>query len=141
MSKAGPIIIIEDDTDDKATMEFVLKEMNVKNKVIWFPKCREAFKYLKTTFEKPFIIFCDINLPGENGIEFKKSIDADKILRKKNIPFVFYTTGANRETIIAAYNEMTVQGFFQKGNTFTEIQQQIKVIIDYWKLCRHPDSG
>jgi CheY-like chemotaxis protein len=138
--KSGPIIVLEDDADDKEVLEGILKELNVKNKLVWFSGSEAAFQYLKTTSEQPFIIISDVNIPRENGIEFKRRIDNDPYLRKKSIPFVFYSTSVKEETVTEAYSELTVQGFFKKGNSLEEIKRHIKLIVDYWQVCRHPNS-
>jgi CheY-like chemotaxis protein len=139
--KSGPVIILEDDIDDQELLESIFRELNVKNKLIWFTIPGEAFNYLKTTSDQPFIIFCDVNLPMETGINFKKRIDDDPYLRQKSIPFVFYSTSVDQKTVNEAYTKMTVQGFFQKGNSFEEIKKTIRLIIDYWMLCKHPNAA
>jgi response regulator RpfG family c-di-GMP phosphodiesterase len=111
----------------------------LKNKLVWFNNCKDAYGYLKSTSEQPFLIFSDVNLPGLTGFDFKKQIDEDIELRKKSIPFLFYTTGVNQDTVNKAYTEMTVQGFFKKENTYEAIKKDIKVILDYWENCRHPN--
>ena len=138
--KSGPIILIDDDADDKEVFLDILKELQVPNPVVWFQNCEEALTYLKVTTEQPFLIFCDLNLPGLPGIEFKRQIDANKDLRKKSIPFVFCSTTTDQKTVNDAYMHMTVQGFFQKPNSYTENKNMIKLIVDYWDLCRHPNS-
>ena len=138
--QSGPIILVDDDTDDKEMLLEILKELQVPNPVIWFPNCDDALGYLRETTEQPFVIFCDLNLPGLSGIEFKREIDEDKALRKKSIPFVFSSTTVDQKTVNEAYTQMTVQGFFQKPNSFIELKEQTKLIIDYWEHCRHPNS-
>lgn len=32
----GPIVLIEDDVDDKDLLEEVLKGLNIPNKIVWF---------------------------------------------------------------------------------------------------------
>lgn len=140
MSKAGPIIIIEDDVDDRELLEEVIRELQISTELVWFDLCDKAFDYLKTTAKQPFIIFCDVSLPKQTGMEFKKQIDNDKQLRKKSIPFIFYSTAINQETINEAYTEMTVQGYFQKGTNLMEIKRDIEIIIEYWKRCKHPNT-
>jgi CheY-like chemotaxis protein len=141
MSKSGPVIIIEDDAEDQAIFQEVLDELKISNKVVWFKRCSEAFSYLKTTPEQPFIIFSDINLPDQSGIEFKRDLDNDQALRKKSIPFIFYSTSTNQEEVNKAYTQMTVQGFFRKGHSFKEIKDCIKVIFEYWGICKHPNAA
>ena len=76
--KSGPIILIDDDADDKEVFLDILKELQVPNPVVWFQNCEEALTYLKVTTEQPFLIFCDLNLPGLPGIEFKRQVDRGK---------------------------------------------------------------
>jgi CheY-like chemotaxis protein len=140
MAKSGPIIIVDDDVDDKSLLEEVLKELGLSNNIIWFITADPAFEFLKTTSEQPFLIFSDVNLPGKNGIEFKREIDEDKQLRKKSIPFVFFSTSANQKSVNEAYTQMTVQGFFTKTNRYQEMKDTIKLIIQYWEKCKHPNA-
>ena len=138
--KSGPIIVLEDDIDDQDILETILRELNVQNKLVFFTKADEAFRFLKSTSEQPFLIFSDVNLPGQNGIEFKRQIDDDKELRKKSIPFLFYSTSVDQQTVNKAYTQMTVQGFFQKSHSYEEIKKRIKLILEYWQDCKHPNS-
>jgi CheY-like chemotaxis protein len=141
MAKRGPIILVEDDVDDKTIFEEALEDIGAKNSLRWFINPIEAFSYLATTEEKPFLIFCDINLPKQNGLDFKARIDADKYLRQKSIPFIFYSTSAAQETVNKAYMQLTVQGFFQKKHSYDEIKKVLSLVIDYWAACKHPNSG
>ena len=140
MAKSGPIVVVEDDEDDVLFLSDTLKQLEVTNRLIWFPNSSNALDYLSTTTDKPFFILCDVNLPLRNGIEFKREIDNDPVLRKRSIPFIFYSTSIEQRFVDMAYSEMTVQGFFQKGYDFKEISTAIKTIIDYWNLCQHPNT-
>lgn len=139
MSKSGPILIIEDDSDDKEILENIVRELNYKNTIVWCDTTEDAFEYLCNTTQPVFIIFCDINLPGKNGLEFKKDVDANPELRKKSIPFIFYSTSASQQSVNEAYTQMTVQGFFKKGIDYKAIKSNIKLILDYWCACIHPN--
>lgn len=138
--KDGPIILIEDDVDDQEIFRDIVAELKVANELIIFDNCPDGFKYLKATPEQPFVIFCDVNLPVQNGMEFKKQIDADPELRKKSIPFIFYSTTVTQEAVNEAYTKLTVQGFFKKKENFQDIKSNIKLIMDYWKECKHPNT-
>ena len=138
--KSGPIIVIDNDIDDQEVFKDILESLEVPNKLISLHDCNTAFAYLKATAEQPFIIFCDVNLPGLSGTEFKRQIDKDPQLRKKSIPFIFYSTSVNQKTVNEAYTQMTVQGFFQKKNSIREIKNAIQLIIGYWQECNHPNT-
>jgi CheY-like chemotaxis protein len=141
MSARGPIVLIEDDPDDIAIFEEVLKQVEPGRELKWFENATDGFNYLKETEKPTFLILCDINLPGMNGLDFKKKIDADRELRKKSIPFIFLSTVASQELVEKAYFEMTVQGFFRKPHSYEEMGKIVRHIIDYWSSCRHPNSA
>ncbi len=140
MSKLGPIIIVEDDIDDQETTREAIKELEIKNELIFFDRSSKAFDFLKSTTQQPFLILSDVNLPIQNGIDFKRKIDEDHELRHKSIPFVFYSTAAEKHSVDTAYKDLTVQGYFKKKNRYDELKSDLKLIIDYWSTCKHPNS-
>jgi response regulator RpfG family c-di-GMP phosphodiesterase len=140
MAVKGPIILIEDDSEDEELFREVLKDLAITNNLIYFDNCIKAFAYLKSTTDNPFIIISDINLPKQNGIEFKRQVDEDPQLRSKSIPFIFLSTSTDKNSVDTAYKEMTVQGFFQKPSSFDELKRIIKLMFDYWQTCKHPNS-
>ncbi len=71
MAKIVPIILIEDDPDDQELMEEVFKSLGVENQLKFFYSSMDAYSYLRTTEEKPFLILSDINLPQMSGLELK----------------------------------------------------------------------
>jgi CheY-like chemotaxis protein len=140
MSQYGLIILIEDDMDDMKIFSEAVRELQIENEIKWFPDTDSAFTYLASSDRNVYLIFCDINLPGKNGLDFKRDIDSDPELRKKSIPFIFYSTAAKQADVNEAYTQMTVQGFFKKENSYAGIKNVLKTIFDYWKLCRHPNT-
>jgi CheY-like chemotaxis protein len=139
MPKNGPIIIVDDDQEDHLIISDAFKDVLTDQRLVFFDKAIDFLEFLRTTVEQPFIIFCDINMPGMNGIEMRNEIITDPYLREKSIPFVFYSTAANPQQVRLAY-ELTVQGFFQKPASYSELVHMLRLIIDYWKVCRHPND-
>jgi CheY-like chemotaxis protein len=137
MFKQGPIIIVEDDFDDQELLKEIFEELNIPNIIKFFNSCVQAFEYLLTTIEKPFLIISDINLPAMNGLDLCKKIMEHKDLKTKSIPFVFLTTTHDHGVITKAY-EMYVQGFFVKPSSIKELKEMIRMIVGYWSVCRHP---
>jgi CheY-like chemotaxis protein len=140
MELSGVILIIEDDPDDHEIFEALVRELGINNDIKWFLNAQAGFDYLKNTNEKTFIIFSDVNMPGLNGIEFKRQIDADPELRKKSIPFVFLTTYASQDAVNEAFTKMTVQGFFKKESNYVQMKTVLKAIFDYWIYSKHPNA-
>jgi CheY-like chemotaxis protein len=139
MKKYGPIIVVEDDEDDCQFMEEVFVDMGTKYERTYFSSGQEALNFLSTTSVQPFLIISDVNLPGVDGPKFKLTLNENEYLRKKSIPFVFLTTTANREAVDKAY-EMMVQGYFEKPTRHAEIKTLLKLILDYWEVCLHPNT-
>ncbi len=140
MAKNGPIILVEDDEDDIDLLREVMKDNDVENELKFFLNGPDALNYLRTTTDKPLLIICDVNLPRQNGIEFKTEIDQDEMLRKKCIPFIFYSTYVSQYAVNEAYMKLTVQGFFQKNDSYSEFKNIIGMIIEYWSNCNHPNN-
>lgn len=136
----GPILIIDDDPDDFEILKYAFDDLKVQNEIVWLQNAEDVIRFLAGSTGKPFIIFCDINMPKVNGIMLKKELDQNPVLRKKSIPFIFYTTTADPFIVDSAYSELTVQGFFEKGFDSMGIRNTIKTIMDYWKLCLHPSA-
>lgn len=136
----GNILIVEDDADDREILEDIIVSLGNTNKIVGKINGAEALSYLCETSEKILIIFCDLNMPIMNGLELKRLIDADPVLRKKSIPFVFYSTAATHSAIEEAYTTLSIQGFFKKENDYQKIRSIVNTVIEYWKYCVHPNS-
>src|SRR5215212_8449264 len=138
MTKSGPIVIIEDDLDDQEILGEIFTRLNYSNKIIFFNDGEEAFAYISEPDVAPFLILSDVNMPRLSGLELRERIQANEELRMKSIPFIFFTTTANKKSVVKAYYQ-SVQGFFQKPNTLEELENKIKIIIEYWKECIAPN--
>jgi len=137
MLTKGPILCIDD--DDRYLVGQVLHQLGLPNPILFFSNGQTALDYLETTSDRSFLIFCDINMPLLNGLELRKRINASDYLRKKSIPFVFLTTTASQQSIKMAY-EKSVQGFYQKALSYQELIKQIRLVVEYWQNCLHPNS-
>ncbi|MEO6405070.1 MAG: response regulator, partial [Ferruginibacter sp.] len=60
-------------------------------------------------------------------------------LKKKCIPFIFYSTSANIDEVSKAFLQMSIQGFFKKASTYDLILSDITAIVEYWKKSKHPN--
>src|SRR5690349_16984173 len=116
MNRAGPIVVIEDDEDDQASLMEVFQELNLENDVIYFLDGKLAYDYLVDKPEEPFLIISDINMPKLNGLELREQIINNKDLNLKCIPYLFFSTSADPQLVVEAY-EKSVQGFFVKPNS------------------------
>ncbi len=139
MDKNGPIVIIEDDRDDQELLDEVFKNLGYENSIVFFEDGNAALEYLNKSEIIPFLILSDINMPKINGFELRNRIRTNDQLHLKCIPYLFFTTSANKQSVIEAYS-MSVQGFFVKPTNFNEVQNSIRKIVEYWKECIAPSE-
>jgi CheY-like chemotaxis protein len=139
MLKDGPIIIIEDDKDDQYLMGEILREIDCGNEVIFFEDADAALEYINREDVHPFLVLSDINMPRMNGLDLRQMIFTNDLLSEKCIPYLFFTTGADKKMVTRAYS-MSVQGFFQKPSSHEKLEGMVRSIISYWKYCIAPNE-
>lgn len=135
----GKIILVDDDNYEKELLQRALKERGWDSRVEYFENPVEALQHLKKNADEIFIIISDMNMPGMNGMDFKRAIDNDIILREKSIPFIFATSVQVKSEITQAF-AYRVQGFFRKPDTTQEQADMLDIIIKYWIVSSHPNK-
>lgn len=138
MARNNVILYIGDDRDDHHLIQQAFHELQVPNNVVCLHDGEAALHYLQTA-PPPFLILCDYRLPGIDGAELRRKIEGDEALRSKAIPFVFFSTTVSPTMVCQVY-AMNVQGLFEKGNLFNEVKNLLKLIYDYWQVCKHPNN-
>ena len=138
MNKNGPVIVIEDDVDDRDILIDVFKKLRYDNDVLYFEDGEKALEYLLSMSVKPFLILSDINMPRLNGMELREKIYNNAQLNLRCIPYLFLTTAAEQPLVIKAYSQ-SVQGFFVKPQTVKGVEKLISSIMNYWTECHSPD--
>jgi CheY-like chemotaxis protein len=139
MNKNGPVVIIEDDLDDQEFLSIIFKNLNYSNKLIFFATGSQAFDFLSTTAEIPFIILSDVHMPCISGFDLRNKIKTDCESGIQCVPFLFFSTTSTKSMLIDAYSKST-QGYFLKESSLVELEKTIKVIMDYWKRCVSPNN-
>lgn len=139
MNKNGPVVVIEDDEDDQIVLKEIFQTLNYPNEVLFFGDGQAALDFLHKAETVPFLILSDINMPKLDGFALRTKLKTDEDLALKCIPYLFFTTALNRQTVIDAYS-LSVQGFFVKPTSMAELEKTIASIMDYWKLCAAPNN-
>src|SRR5215212_1341686 len=139
MNKSGPIVVIEDDPDDQEVLVEIFQKLGYVNKIIYFVDGNDALIYLNRSEVQPFLILSDINMPKINGFELRNMVFTNEQLQTKCIPYLFFTTAANKKTVIDAY-AMSVQGFFLKPSSIKHLEDTIRKIVEYWQECIAPSQ-
>jgi CheY-like chemotaxis protein len=139
IATSGPVVVVEDDEDDHEFMVSVYRQLGIPNELKIFTSGEDVYNYLNTTSDQPFIIISEVRLQKMDGIELRKKVLENEKIRRKSIPFVFFTTHADKETVDAAY-ELLVQGYFTKKYNEADMKHVLGQIINYWKECKHPNN-
>lgn len=135
---AEPIIIVDDDQDDQQLIQDICRLYCPGKEVIVFDSGESLLSYLRTTKDQPFLILCDVNMPRMDGLRLRGEIVKDEFLREKSIPFIFLSTSANSYEVRTAY-DLIVQGYFEKGASYDLLKRKLKLVLEYWQECKHPN--
>lgn len=139
MNREGPVVIIEDDIDDKEMLEEVFKNLDYPNDLLFFEDGQTALDFLNSSDVIPFIILSDINMPKLDGFALRDKIKMDADLQLRCIPYLFFSTASSQKAVVDAYS-LSVQGFFIKQSSMAELEKTITVIMEYWKRCVAPKN-
>jgi DNA-binding NtrC family response regulator len=140
MSKLkGQIILVDDEQYEEDFLKESLDLLEYDVTVKYFNSAVDGLDYIRQTNDDIFLIISDIHLMPMSGIELKKAIDEDPMLKFKAIPFVFATTVATKDTIELAYKH-NVQGFFEKPAGLEKLSYMLSTIIKYWIINLHPNN-
>ncbi len=125
--------------DDQEIMVEIFHKLGYKNEIVYFTDGNEALEYLNETHVHPFLILSDINMPKISGFELRNKVFTNEQLQTKCIPYLFFTTAADRKSVVDAY-ALSVQGFFTKPSSMEGLEHTIKKIIEYWQECIAPSQ-
>lgn len=139
LNKTGPIIIIEDDDDDQEILREIFYKLNYQNKLLFFLDGEDALNYLNQGQDLPFLILSDINMPKLDGFALREKLRVDERLSNKCIPYLFFSTASEQGAVIKAYSQ-SVQGFFVKQGSVSELEKTIVAIMEYWRRCAAPND-
>jgi DNA-binding NtrC family response regulator len=139
MNKNGPIIVIEDDEDDREMLRVAFNDLNYANEVCYFETGKKALAHLQDDKIYPFLILSDVNLPELNGFQLRKMVHTNEGLSAKCIPYVFFSTAVDKQAVHDAYT-MSVQGFFKKPDSYGDLKNTLTKIIEYWLECYSPNQ-
>jgi len=139
MNKNGPVVIIEDDPDDQELLKEVFSTLQYKNDIVFFEDGDKALDFLNKTEVVPFLILSDINMPKVDGFQLRNKIHTNEQLHLKCIPYLFFSTNANKKSVVDAYS-MSVQGFFVKPNSYDKLEIMVRKIMEYWHECIAPNE-
>ena len=143
------IVLADDDVDEQQFFKTAIRELPFITQINVLSDGVYLLEYLvKSTNDKPDIIFLDIMMPRKDGIECLQEIKQHEDL--KSIPIVMYSNSVGQDYIVKTY-ECGAQYFLQKGkySELTESLRQLLAIINQpykqvslqeFQFCLHTES-
>jgi len=113
------ILLVEDDELDIISVQRTLKKLDIEYSLYTAFNGKEALSMLNDTHSPvmPDVILLDLNMPKMNGIEFLKSLRADK--RFENIKVFVMTTSAEINDRTVA-EQLGISGYIIKPLSYTD---------------------
>jgi CheY-like chemotaxis protein len=131
------ILIIEDSDDDYIATMRAFKKANLVNPVRRCTNGDQALDYLfqrgefsdPSSAPRPHIILLDLNLPGTDGRELLRAINAEPDLKK--IPVIVLTTSDAEQDIEQCY-AAGANSYIQKPVDLAGFIHAIALLSEYW---------
>jgi two-component system, LytTR family, response regulator len=115
-------IIVDDDEIDRLTVLSFAKRFSVLQVIAVYANAEEALKFLEK--EKIDVLFLDIDMPGLNGIDFRK--------RAMEVPICIYIT-AHPEFAVESF-ELDTLDYIVKPVKLDRLTQTVNRIAEYMEL-------
>ncbi|MBA6349865.1 MULTISPECIES: response regulator [unclassified Colwellia] len=137
--KAISALMVEDNIDHAELMMDAFSDFNIKNTIAHVMDGEQAVAYLRneapfedsSQFTRPDIVFLDIRMPRQGGIETLKIIKADPAL--SGIPVVMISTSSTAPEIEECYS-LGASGYITKPLKFDDFVNKMKELNYYWVL-------
>src|SRR5579863_10103714 len=134
---SAPILMVDDDKDDRMMTEKALRKNRVINPIMFLEDGEELMDYLlrrknyasEDSAPRPCFILLDLNMPRMDGRRALELLKADPDLRK--IPVVVLTTSQAEEDIVRSYS-LGANSFITKPVTFDALVTLMESLKNYW---------
>ena len=134
MPNKFPIIIVDDDPDDRQNLIASLTEVGCcNNPLIEFENGLQLLEYLKkaSDVEMPSLIFLDLNMPVIDGRQILRELKSNKLLR--HIPIIVLTTTKSELERTYSY-ELGANLHLFKPDTYQQAIEIAKAVTLLWGL-------
>jgi len=139
MKNSRPILLIDDDSTDVLLFERALKRLEITSPMVRSSNGAEALEYMMDpSHKRPWFVLTDLNTPKMNGLDFLKTIKADRML-KRTIVIVLSGSGAERD--VEACFRLGAAGYIIKPFDYEELLNMIRTIQAYWSLSEIPPEA
>lgn len=132
-----PILMVDDDKDDRLITERALRKNRVINPIIFLEDGEELMSYLhregkfsnRESSPVPCFILLDLNMPRMDGRKALEAVKKDPAFKK--IPIVVFTTSKAEEDIIRSY-DVGANSYITKPVNFEGLVATMESLKSYW---------
>lgn len=131
------LLLLEDSEEDVFLFRRAVTKVGRAVELQHVHDASEAQQYLlglgkfqnRAEFPSPSVIFSDLQLPGQGGLQFLEWLRAQPRLRA--VPCVIYSGSANPSDVQTAY-ELGVTSFIVKPIDFNDWVTRLEVVLKFW---------
>jgi CheY-like chemotaxis protein len=127
------IIIVENDEDEQFFMKEGFEESGDFTILAFAENGDQLLTILNDTKELPDLILSDLNMPGKNGYDILKEVNADA--RFSKIP-VIITSTSSIKSVVDNCLKLGATRFVQKPETFVEYGSFAKKIVQLMEVVQ-----
>ncbi|HYH16828.1 MAG TPA: response regulator [Flavisolibacter sp.] len=131
--KTSPILIVDDDEDDRYMLQHAFKTLNQKVQLEVKSNGEDAIAYLEEvpTEHCPCLIVLDYNMPVLNGKEVLKHICSME--KMKDTPTIIFSTSNSSDLAEECINS----GAFAFKTKPALLEELLKLAEEFLKLCKN----
>lgn len=124
-----PILIAEDDPDDRALLREALRDCRLPNPVAFVQDGEKLMDFLKSERRPPGLIILDLNMPRKDGRETLAELKGNEEWR--SIPVIVLSTSQADEDVRQSYL-LGASSFITKPVEFGSLVKIMGAIAAYW---------
>jgi two-component system chemotaxis response regulator CheY len=120
------VLLIDDEAFIRSTIRQILHQLHIHNVY----EAANALAGMRETLRiRPQLIFCDIHMPDENGLEYVAKLRLSSIGDVAATPVVMLTS-ENREAAVKAAKGLKVEGYLVKPVSADLMKQSIERALE-----------
>jgi len=119
------ILLCDDDPDEALFLETAFIRAGFQVDLEWFDRCSTLLDHLPDRPEVPDLIFVDLNMPGENGLDCLARIK--DFSAYKHVPVIMYTTSTLSKDVMEAFKN-GASLYLAKTSSEDELIEMVKYL-------------
>jgi two-component system response regulator len=136
MNSPSPILLVEDNPDDRELTVMALEDSAIANRIDVARDGQEALDYLADPErELPALVLLDLKLPKITGLEVLERVREDS--RTKTVPVVVLTSSREEGDRYRSYLG-GVNAYVRKPVDFDEFTRAVKQVGLFWLVINEP---